>query len=56
VGDPPHHYHFQMFALDTTLNVPPGSSRDEVLQAMAGHVLAAGELVGEYQQTVAPPK
>jgi len=56
VGDPPHHYHFQMFALDTTLNVPPGSSRDEVLKAMAGHVLAAGELVGEYQQTVAPPK
>jgi Raf kinase inhibitor-like YbhB/YbcL family protein len=56
VGDPPHHYHFQMFALDSTLDVPPGASRDEVLKAMAGHVLAAGELVGEYQQTVAPPK
>jgi Raf kinase inhibitor-like YbhB/YbcL family protein len=56
VGDPPHHYHFQVFALDTMLDVPPGSSRDDVLAAMAGHVLAAGELVGEYQQTQAPPK
>jgi Raf kinase inhibitor-like YbhB/YbcL family protein len=56
VGDPPHHYHFQVFALDTTLSVPPGSARDDVLKAMAGHVLAAGELVGDYQQTVAPPK
>jgi len=56
VGDPPHHYHFQIFALDTMLDVPPGSQRDEVLAAMAGHVLAAGELVGEYQQTQAPPK
>jgi len=45
-----------VFALDTTLNVPAGSSRDDVLKAMTGHVVAAGELVGEYQQTQAPPK
>jgi Raf kinase inhibitor-like YbhB/YbcL family protein len=56
VGDPPHHYHFQVFALDTPLDVPAGAERDEVLAAMKGHVLAAGELVGTYQQTVAPPK
>jgi hypothetical protein len=49
-GDPPHHYHFQVFALDTTLDVPQGADRDEVLRAMSGHVLAAGELVGTYQQ------
>ena len=50
VGDPPHHYHFQVFALDRELDVPPGAERDEVLQAMRGHVLAAGELVGTYEQ------
>jgi Raf kinase inhibitor-like YbhB/YbcL family protein len=56
VGDPPHHYHFQVFALDTTLDVPPGAERDKVIAAMQGHVLAAGELVGTYQQTAAPPE
>jgi Raf kinase inhibitor-like YbhB/YbcL family protein len=56
VGDPPHHYHFQVFALDRELDVPPGAERDDVLKAMSGHVLAAGELVGTYQQTVEPPK
>ena len=55
VGDPPHHYHFQVFALDSELAVPPGAERDEVLEAMSGHVLGAGELVGTYQQTVEPP-
>jgi Raf kinase inhibitor-like YbhB/YbcL family protein len=56
VGDPPHRYHFQVFALDAMLDVPPGASRDDLLRAMSGHVLAAGELVGTYQQTVEPPK
>jgi Raf kinase inhibitor-like YbhB/YbcL family protein len=56
VGDPPHRYHFQVFALDTMLEVPPGSERDVLLAAMRGHVLAAGEAVGTYQQTVAPLK
>jgi Raf kinase inhibitor-like YbhB/YbcL family protein len=49
-GDPPHHYHFQVFALDKQLDVPPGADRDEVLRAMSGHVLAAGELVGTFQR------
>jgi Raf kinase inhibitor-like YbhB/YbcL family protein len=56
VGDPPHHYHFQVFALDSTLDVPPGAERDQVLEAMSGHVLAAGELVGTYQQATEPAK
>lgn len=56
VGDPPHHYHFQVFALDSELSVPPGAERDDVLKAMSGHVIGAGELVGTYQQTVEPAK
>jgi len=49
-GDPPHHYHFQVFALDTELDVPAGAERDEVLDAMSGHVLATGELIGTFQR------
>jgi Raf kinase inhibitor-like YbhB/YbcL family protein len=47
--DPPHHYHFEVFALDRTLDLPPGASRDQVVEAMQGHVLASGEVVGLYQ-------
>ncbi len=54
VGDPAHHYHFQVFALDAELPVRPGAPRDEVIVAMSNHVLAAGELVGTYQQESAP--
>ena len=35
VGDPPHRYRFQVFALDVVLDIPPGSSRDAVLAAAA---------------------
>jgi len=53
-GDPPHHYHFQVFALDRPLKLRPGADRDAVLRAMRGHVLAAGELVGAF--ALPPPK
>lgn len=56
VGDPPHHYHFQVLALDKSLDVHPGAPRDEVLKAAKGHVLAKGVVVGTYQQTDAPLK
>jgi Raf kinase inhibitor-like YbhB/YbcL family protein len=50
VGDPAHHYHFQLFALDRPLKLKPGADRDAVVKAMAGHVIARGELVGLYAQ------
>ncbi|RYG37811.1 MAG: YbhB/YbcL family Raf kinase inhibitor-like protein [Burkholderiales bacterium] len=56
VGDPAHHYHFQVFALDAVLNLPLGATRDDVLTAAKGHVIGEGELVGAYAQTVKPPK
>lgn len=43
-----HHYHFQLFALDTRLSLPPGMGRDELVAAMAGHVLGKGKLVGTF--------
>ncbi len=56
VGDAPHPYHFQVFALDTALTLDPGATREQVLGAMKGHVLAKGELVGRYAQPTPPPK
>jgi Raf kinase inhibitor-like YbhB/YbcL family protein len=49
-GDPPHRYHFEVFALDAPLGFNPGVNRQAVLNAMGGHVLAKGELVGTYQR------
>lgn len=46
-GDPAHAYHFQVFALDREeLGVGPGATREQVLEAMKGHVVASGEVVG----------
>lgn len=47
-GDPPHHYHFQVFAIDTILNLEPGATATAVIAAMKGHVVARGERVGVY--------
>lgn len=55
IGDPPHHYHFQIFALDTELDVPAGAERDKVLTAMQGHVIAAGEPIGTYEKVISAP-
>ena len=47
-GSSPHHYYFQLFALDSTLALPKTASRDDLLGAMKGHVLAAGKLLGTF--------
>ncbi len=52
---PAHHYVFELFALDTPLNVAPtgmtpAATRAAVMAAMAGHVRAKGVLVGRYQR------
>jgi Raf kinase inhibitor-like YbhB/YbcL family protein len=49
-GDPPHHYHFQVFALDRTPKLEPGATRQQVLQAMSGHVVAKGQVVAMYHR------
>jgi len=48
--DPAHHYHFQVFALDRVLQLPAGFNRQSLLDALRGHVIARGELIGTYQQ------
>jgi Raf kinase inhibitor-like YbhB/YbcL family protein len=44
-----HHYHFQVFALDVpTLGLSGAFGLEDVRQAMQGHVLDQGELIGLY--------
>jgi len=50
--DGPHRYHFEVFCLDSPLNLGPGATRNDVMRAMAGHVLAKGEAVGIYEAPV----
>jgi len=49
-GDPPHHYHFQLFALDAELPLRPGANKAALIAAMKGHVVGWGELVGTYKR------
>jgi Raf kinase inhibitor-like YbhB/YbcL family protein len=46
----PHRYLFKLYALDTTLDLPAGSTKQQVEQAMKGHILAEGQLMGKYQR------
>ena len=44
-----HRYHFKIYALDTTLDLPPSSTRKPDLEkAILGHILAKGTLIGLY--------
>jgi Raf kinase inhibitor-like YbhB/YbcL family protein len=43
---PVHHYTFELFALDTMLDLQKGASRDDVQKAMDGHVLTGTVLIG----------
>ena len=45
---PTHRYFFRLYALDKMLNLPPGTSKDKLLRAMKGHVLAQAEVVGRF--------
>ncbi|MCX9075636.1 MAG: YbhB/YbcL family Raf kinase inhibitor-like protein [Candidatus Methanoperedens sp.] len=45
-----HRYYFRIYALDTKLDLPPGTGRKQVDGAMKGHILAKGELMGRYRR------
>ncbi|HLG95152.1 MAG TPA: YbhB/YbcL family Raf kinase inhibitor-like protein [Bryobacteraceae bacterium] len=47
---PDHHYTFELFALDTKLDLGPDASRADVLKAMEGHILGKGVLVGRFHR------
>lgn len=45
-----HHYHFKLYALDAKLDLEVGG-KSELENAMKGHVLGQGEMVGLYGNT-----
>lgn len=45
-----HRYFFKVYALDTNLALSPNSRKKDVENAMKGHALARGELVGLYRR------
>jgi hypothetical protein len=48
---PPHHYTFELFALDAKLDLQKGATRDDVEKAMDGHVLTGTVLIGLFHRT-----
>jgi len=46
----PHRYFFKLYALDTLINLPEGSSKGQLEDAMEGHILGRAELVGTYKR------
>ncbi|GIW69038.1 MAG: hypothetical protein KatS3mg100_532 [Candidatus Parcubacteria bacterium] len=48
--DREHRYFFRLYALDEPLALSSGSTKEEVLRAMEGHILAQAELMGRYDR------
>jgi hypothetical protein len=46
--DREHRYFFKLYALDTMLDLREGATKQDVLNAMEGRVLASAELMGKY--------
>jgi Raf kinase inhibitor-like YbhB/YbcL family protein len=50
---PFHHYIFEFYALDTKLDLPATTTRDDLLKAMEGHVIGKAAYAGRFH---APPQ
>ncbi|MBD3348622.1 MAG: YbhB/YbcL family Raf kinase inhibitor-like protein [Candidatus Eisenbacteria bacterium] len=45
-----HTYVFRGYALDTILDLPGGATKEQVLEAIDGHVLASARLTAKYER------
>jgi len=45
-----HRYYFRVFALDNSPDLEPRADKDTLLDAMRGHIIAKGELMGLYSK------
>jgi Raf kinase inhibitor-like YbhB/YbcL family protein len=46
-----HRYYFKVYALDTRLDLAADSDKKQLQEAMEGHILASGELMGHYKKS-----
>jgi Raf kinase inhibitor-like YbhB/YbcL family protein len=49
-GQGPHGYVFQLFALDSGVALLPGAGREDLVEAMKGHVVAAAVITATYER------
>jgi Raf kinase inhibitor-like YbhB/YbcL family protein len=47
-GGPPHHYVFELYALDSKLDLPAGAPRVDLLKAMDGHIIGKSSYIGKF--------
>lgn len=45
-----HRYYFKLYALDTKLELQGDVTKDKLLEAMKGHILAEGQLMAKYSR------
>jgi phosphatidylethanolamine-binding protein (PEBP) family uncharacterized protein len=50
-GHGPHRYFHELQALDADLDLEPGASREQLEDALDGHVLGKAQLVGTFERT-----
>jgi Raf kinase inhibitor-like YbhB/YbcL family protein len=46
----PHHYTFELYVLDNTLDLGPDASRADVMKAMDGHIIGKAVYVGFFHR------
>ena len=49
-----HHYVFELYALNSNLDLPATAGRDDLLKAMAGKITAKSAYVGRYRNETPP--
>jgi Raf kinase inhibitor-like YbhB/YbcL family protein len=47
---PAHHYNFKLYALDRVTALKTKATKQQLLDAMKGHVLAEAQLIGTYKR------
>jgi len=47
--DGEHTYNFKLYALDTTLDIPSGSTKKDLEKAMMGHIIDKTKLTGTFK-------
>lgn len=47
---PAHRYFFKLYALDAETNLKPRATKQQLLEAIKGHILAEAQLMGRYKR------
>jgi Raf kinase inhibitor-like YbhB/YbcL family protein len=50
-GDGPHRYFHELHALDAAVDLEPGASREQLEEALDGHVLGKAQLIGTFERS-----